>query len=190
VGLDANLRPAYLQRLGLEAEPPAVKALTRLHARHVERVACETLSIHAGETWDIDPLGAAERVALRGRGGYCFHLNGAFSELLASLGYEVTRHVGGVHRTDRPEPDLMTNHLVLTVRLATAQRRDATGADVLRGLELTRVGDGATPPEALTDRATWCAALRDVFDLRSDGVEPALLDRLWSRCLATHRKQE
>ena len=35
-----------------------------------------------------------------GRGGYCFHLNGAFSELLRSLGYDVVRHVGGVHGPD------------------------------------------------------------------------------------------
>ena len=34
------------------------------------------------------------------RGGYCFHLNGALSELLASLGYDVVRHVGGVHGPD------------------------------------------------------------------------------------------
>lgn len=282
--LDATVQAAYLERLGLEAEPPSADALIRLHTRHVERVTYETLWIHAGETWDIDPREAAERVALRGRGGYCFHLNGALSELLASLGYEVTRHVGGVHRTDFPELDLMTNHLVLTVanlpaeanpsgtwyvdaglghalhepvplvpgafrqgpfelsleqtndgvgdwhltndpvgsfvgmswragsasmdefaerhawlstspdsqfvRLATAQRRDANGADVLRGLELTRVGEGAVPAEALTDRATWFAALHEVFHLRFDGADPALLDRLWSRCLATHREQE
>ena len=85
------VQAAYLARLGLDAEPPSVDALFRLHRAHVERVANHK------------------------RGGYCFHLNGAFSELLASLGYSVVRHVGGVHGPAGPsEPDL-TNHLVLTV---------------------------------------------------------------------------
>ena len=52
---------------------------------------------------------------IRGPGGYCFHLNGAFSELLWSLGYDVTRHVGGVHGPDGPDEGALTNHLVLTV---------------------------------------------------------------------------
>jgi hypothetical protein len=74
------------------------------------------------------------------------------------------------------------------VRLATAQRRDATGGDVLRGLVLTRVGEGATSRDALTERADWFAALADVFQLRFDGADPQRLDHLWNRCLATHRE--
>jgi N-hydroxyarylamine O-acetyltransferase len=77
-----ELRDAYLERLGLEAEPPSVDALQRLHRRQVERVPYETMWIHAGERWTIDLDSAVERIALHRRGGYCFHLNGAFSELL------------------------------------------------------------------------------------------------------------
>jgi arylamine N-acetyltransferase len=282
--IDTSVQAAYLRRLGLEAEPPSVGALQRLHRRHVERVAYETMWIHGGETWDIDPGASAARIALDGRGGYCFHLNGAFSELLMSLGYTVTRHVGGVHREGSPYADSMTNHLVLTVaglptdenpsgewyvdaglgdalhepvplvegrfhqepfdlslertddgvgdwhlthdpagsfagmswrervasmdefverhrwlssspesgfvRVATAQRRDATGADILRGLVLTRVGAGASNSKPLTNRAEWFAALADVCALRFDRSEPDMLDRLWERCLAAHRAQE
>src|SRR5262249_57792506 len=75
-----------------------------------------------GGAWGIAPVDSAARVALQGRGGYCFHLNGAFSELLRSLGYAVTRHVGGVHGPAGPDPEALTNHLVLTVsHLATAE---------------------------------------------------------------------
>ena len=49
------------------------------------------------------------------RGGYCFHLNGAFAELLSSLGYAVTRHVGGVHGPAGATEEEMANHLVLSV---------------------------------------------------------------------------
>src|SRR3954447_24742933 len=95
--MDPDLEAAYLARLGLEAEPPSVDALQRLHRAQVERVPYETLWIHAGEAWSIDVDASVRRVATEGRGGYCFHLNGAFAALLASLGYAVARHVGGVH---------------------------------------------------------------------------------------------
>ena len=41
--MDTELRAAYLRRLGLDAEPPSVDALQRLHQRHVERIAYETM---------------------------------------------------------------------------------------------------------------------------------------------------
>jgi len=109
------VRDAYLTRLGVVAEPPSVDALFALHRAHVGRVAYETLWIHLGEPWSIDPAESTARIATRGRGGYCFHLNGALSELLRALGYDVVRHVGGVHGPDGPSRAEMTNHLVLTV---------------------------------------------------------------------------
>jgi arylamine N-acetyltransferase len=113
--VDDDLRDAYLLRLGLEAEPPSADALRLLHRAHAERVPYETVWIATGDSWDVDPARSAERIARHGRGGYCFHLNGAFSELLAALGYRVTRHVGGVHGPDGPNANVMANHLVLTV---------------------------------------------------------------------------
>ena len=89
---------------------------SRSTAAHVERVAYETLWIHLGERWGVDPTKSTQRIAHRRRGGYCFHLNGAFSELLRALGYDVVRHVGGVHGPGGPSENEMTNHLVLTVR--------------------------------------------------------------------------
>src|SRR5262249_13695677 len=83
--------------------------------------------IHLGDRWSIDPTESMRRVARDGRGGYCFHLNGAFSELLAALGYDVTRHVGGVHGPDGPSEDAMANHLVLTV--AGLARDDNPGGE-------------------------------------------------------------
>ena len=75
----------------------------------------ETAWIHLGQRWTVDLDQSMRRVAHDERGGYCFHLNGAFAALLASLGYEVTRHVGGVHDADGPSAAMLTNHLVLIV---------------------------------------------------------------------------
>ena len=86
----------------------------------------ETTWIHLGEPWTIEPTDAARRIATAGRGGYCFHLNGALSTLLTELGYDVTLHVGGVHRAEPDEADLH-NHLVLLVHgLPTPSHPDGT----------------------------------------------------------------
>jgi len=113
--LDAEVRAAYLERLGLDAEPPSADAVRRLMQRHVERVPYETMWIKAGERWGIDPADSARRVAIDRRGGYCYHLNGALGALLRSLGYTVTGHVGGVHGAGGPAFEEIGNHLVLTL---------------------------------------------------------------------------
>ncbi len=106
---------AYLLRLGIEREPPSAAALARLHRAQVERVPYETTWIHAGDRWGVDPYQSLLRIAHEGRGGYCYHLNGALSLLLANLGYDVSLHVGGVHGPEGATFEHMSNHLVLTV---------------------------------------------------------------------------
>jgi N-hydroxyarylamine O-acetyltransferase len=111
----AAVRDAYLARLGLAPEAPSIEALFSIHRAHVERVPYETLWIHLGERWNVDVAESTARIATQRRGGYCFHLNGALSELLRALGYNVVRHVGGVHGPAGATEAEMTNHLVLTV---------------------------------------------------------------------------
>lgn len=113
--LDPDLVDRYLTRLGLEREPPSADALARIHRRQVERIPWETVWIHEGRAWDIDPATSAHRITTTGRGGYCFHLNGALGALLDALGYRVTRHRGGVHGPDEEGAALLDNHLVLGV---------------------------------------------------------------------------
>ena len=74
------------------------------------------------------------------------------------------------------------------VRLLTVQRRDATGADVLRGLVLRRVGAPSASERDLTSRSELAQVLADVFDLDVLGLGGDRLDRLWARADATHRE--
>ncbi len=115
IELAPELVAHYLHRLGVRAEAPSAAALARLHRAHVERVPYETFWIHLGEDVAIDPSLTARRIATSTRGGYCFHLNGAFASLLVSLGYEVTRHVAGVHDADGPAAATLANHVALIV---------------------------------------------------------------------------
>lgn len=85
----------YLAVLGVpRPQAPSAGALRALHRAHVERVPYENLDIHLGRPTGIDAAGCVDRI-VRGRGGYCFHLNGAFAALLTALGYEVALHRAG-----------------------------------------------------------------------------------------------
>jgi N-hydroxyarylamine O-acetyltransferase len=277
--LDPEVRSAYLARLGVEAEPPSVDALSRVIRRQVERVPYETLWIAAGERWSIDPAPAAARIAFAARGGYCYHLNGALGLLLRSLGYAVHGHVGGVHGSE-PHPDETGNHLVLTVsdlpsesnpsghwyvdaglgdalheplplrpggyvqepfrltlesaadgewqlthdpaggfrsmtwttgparptdfvarhewlstspdsgfvQVPMAERRDATGVDVIRGVVLARIGANAFTADPISRQWEWFDVLADVFDLRFAAASPEWRRQLWESVLDAHRR--
>jgi N-hydroxyarylamine O-acetyltransferase len=270
---------AYLRRLEVDAEPPSAAALARLHRAQVEKVPYETIWIHLGQQWGIDPVDSLRRVAHDRRGGYCYHLNGAFFELLGALGYRVSRHVGGVHGPEGPSPEALTNHLVLVVeglpadsnpggrwyvdaglgdalyeplpmvvgeyeqatmrfeltetndgvgdwhlahdptgsftgmsfrvgavsldafskrhahlstspqsgfvRVLTAQRRHATGVDILRGLVLTRANGEQRMERELDQRRDWLDVIADLFGLRLD-VPPSVLESLWAKVVAAH----
>jgi len=107
----------YLARLALpNPGPPTVDGLFALHRAQVEQIPYENVEIQLGRPTTVDPHEAAERIVRRRRGGYCFHVNGAFSLLLRALGYDVRWHVGGVQGHDDPAPVGATgNHLALTV---------------------------------------------------------------------------
>ncbi|MEV8530866.1 arylamine N-acetyltransferase [Streptomyces sp. NPDC051211] len=107
----------YLDRLGTDhTGRPGVEGLRALHRAHVERVPYETLDFQLRRPTAVDPEYSVSRV-LSGRGGYCFHLNGAFATLLTALGYDVRWHRGGVQLdADTPAPGANANHLTLTVR--------------------------------------------------------------------------
>ena len=109
---------AYLARLGREdlaGAPADLATLVALHRAHVERVPYETLQIALGRPPDADSASSVASV-LRGHGGYCFHLNGAFAWLLERLGYAVQHHRAGVQGARAATPvGADGNHLALTV---------------------------------------------------------------------------
>ncbi|WP_330297870.1 arylamine N-acetyltransferase family protein [Streptomyces sp. NBC_00503] len=135
-GISDGAFASYLRRLGITGPlgAPSAEELFALQRAHLERVPYENVDIQLGRSAGIDP-GLSVRRFAAGRGGYCFHLNGAFAALLEHLGYAVTRHLGGVVPEPDPEADPVAeavspvpgadadvrrvsgNHLALTVRV-------------------------------------------------------------------------
>ncbi|GAA0343307.1 arylamine N-acetyltransferase [Actinoallomurus spadix] len=158
---------AYLRRLDLvDPGPPSVTALRALHAAQVERVAYEALDVQLGRLTSIDPYESAARIAA-GRGGYCYHLNGAFALLLRALGYEVTWRRAGVQarRAAEPPGPALANHLALTVRGLPAE-------DCPSGVWLVDagLGDGLHQPLPLREGEYVQGPFR--FRLRRSDVAP------------------
>ena len=118
--LTSNEIKAYLARLGIpEVEEPTFDYLVRLHRAHVERISWQNVDIVAGKPAPID-LRQSVQLMLQDRSGYCFHLNGAFSTLLRSLGYRVDWHRGGVQPLGET-PRMNGFHLALSVTMSNAE---------------------------------------------------------------------
>ncbi|MFI1990432.1 arylamine N-acetyltransferase [Actinoplanes sp. NPDC020271] len=157
----------YLRRLGLTAlagQEPSVDGLHALHTAHAERVPYECLEIWLGRPTTIETGDSVRRI-VAGRGGYCYHLNGAFSALLAALGYRVTRHVGGVQGNDSQPAEINANHLVLTV--SGLPSADAPDGSWLVDLGM---GDGLHAPLPLVTGDYQQGPFR--YTLRPSVVEP------------------
>lgn len=129
----------YLGRLGLERQQPTQEFLFALHRAHVERVAWQTIDIFAGKPVPIDSEGLIHHIVYDG-GGYCFHLNGAFSLLLHALGYEVSLHRAGV-QSHGQEPRIDSYHLSLSVCIRNRDERDKGHAEMQNWLVDVGLGD-------------------------------------------------
>jgi len=120
--LDGDWEPAhdglpiepYLARIGYTGPArPTRETLYALQSLHNECVPYENLDIMNGVPLSLEVPAIYDKVVTRGRGGYCFELNGLFAWLLRRVGYGVTEHFA---RYLRDEPALpMRRHRVLLV---------------------------------------------------------------------------
>lgn len=134
---------AYLERIGaVRPARPDAAALRALQLRHLTTVPFENLSIHLGEDIVLEEKALLDKILARGRGGFCYELNGAFAVLLGALGFRVTLLQARVHG-DGGRLGIPYDHMALRV-----ETDDGTGpwlADV-------GFGDHAQHPLALDDR--------------------------------------
>ncbi|MCA9556140.1 MAG: arylamine N-acetyltransferase [Myxococcales bacterium] len=90
--MDARRAERYAERIGLTHLPEATAAgLAALQEAHLRAVPFENLDIHAGRRIVLDEDHLFDKIVARGRGGFCYELNGLLFELLAALGYSVRR---------------------------------------------------------------------------------------------------
>lgn len=82
---------AFLRRIGYEgATAPDERTLRGLHRAFVTAVPFENLDIHLGRRIVLDEGAFFEKIVNRGRGGFCYELNGLFAAALREVGFDVT----------------------------------------------------------------------------------------------------
>ena len=137
---------SYLQRIGIDdAVEVSVEGLERLQRAHLTHVPFENLDVfhRRGVRTDVD--WSFDKVVVRGRGGWCYELNGAFAWLLSGVGFEV-RQLGATVLLDN-EPSTIPDHLSIEVTLDTPYLVDVGfGDSFIRPLPLDSEGphDGGT----------------------------------------------
>jgi N-hydroxyarylamine O-acetyltransferase len=106
----------YLQRIGYTGSTaPTFDSLAALQFAHLTTVPFENLDVVAGVAEIRTSLDwSVPKVVDRGRGGWCFELNGAFSGLLDTLGFDVLR-LGAAVLLDGPTK--VIDHLTIEVAL-------------------------------------------------------------------------
>ena len=107
----------YLNRIGYHGHPePDLETLTAIHQRHLATIPYENLDVQLGRRLSTDVNSAFEKIVERGRGGWCYEMNGLLGWALTEIGFDIKRVCGGVARTLRGD-SAMGNHLVLLTEL-------------------------------------------------------------------------
>jgi len=103
----------YLEWIGFGGRPEIDFAtLAQLQRLHMTAVPFENLSITRGVHLPTDAASSVDKIVHRGRGGWCFELNGAFGALLEAIGFKVTL-LGAAVLLDGPSTTI--DHLTLEV---------------------------------------------------------------------------
>ncbi|MDJ0924713.1 MAG: arylamine N-acetyltransferase [Acidimicrobiia bacterium] len=135
----------YLSRIGLDGPGRVdLESLERLQRAHLTAVPFENLHVFHRLGVRTDTAWSVPKIVDRGRGGWCFELNGAFGALLEALGYAITRYAAVVLLEG---DDGHASHLVLKVDLDRPYLVDVGFGDAfIRPLPLDDPGphDGGT----------------------------------------------
>ena len=109
---------AFLKRIGMDPETPVeftVDFLGRVQTNSVLYIAYENLDILEGKPIGLTFDEMYDKIVTRGRGGYCFELNGLLAHMLREMGFTVTERFARYLRGESEIP--MRRHRVVIVTL-------------------------------------------------------------------------
>jgi N-hydroxyarylamine O-acetyltransferase len=155
----------YLLRIGFTTKVRRdVAALEALQRAHLTAVPFENLDVYHRRGVETGAEWSVPKIVDRGRGGWCYELNGAFGALLEALGFDVVR-LGATVLVDEPTgpPGAGPDHLTLGVALDRPYLVDVGfGDSFIRPLPLDEPGphDGGTGFFGFERDGPWTALLR------------------------------
>ena len=108
----------FFTRIGMDPQTPVemtVDFLGRVQTACVLQIAYENLDILEGKPIVLTPDAMFDKIVTRGRGGYCFELNGLLAHMLREMGFAVTERFARYLRGESTVP--MRRHRVVIVTL-------------------------------------------------------------------------
>ena len=109
----------FFVRIGMEPDTKIEYTeafLAQVQNACVLHIAYENLDILEGKPVDLTPKAMVDKIVVRGRGGYCFELNGLLTYMLREMGFTVTERFARYLRGEKEVP--MRRHRVAVVKLA------------------------------------------------------------------------
>ncbi|MEL6924402.1 MAG: arylamine N-acetyltransferase, partial [Bacteroidota bacterium] len=108
----------YLNRINYQgAREPTLQVLQQLQLAHLMTVPFENLDIHYQRKIVLEPERLFTKVMHNNRGGFCYELNGLFSELLRAFGFEVTQISARVWSDSKKAWPPEFDHMALLVHI-------------------------------------------------------------------------
>ena len=108
---------AYLNRIRFAGTPRRdLETLRALHRAHQYAVPFENLDVQLRRPVVLDVARSYDKIVNRGRGGWCYEMNGVMGWALREIGFDVMRMSAGVMRASAGDAQL-GNHLCLLVSL-------------------------------------------------------------------------
>ena len=109
----------FFQRIGMDPDTNierSVDFLGKIQLNCVLNIAYENLDILENKPLSLAPDALYDKIVTRGRGGYCFELNGLLTHMLREMGFEVTERFARFLRGEAAIP--MRRHRVTIVHMA------------------------------------------------------------------------
>ena len=108
----------FFQRIGMDPNTDierTVGFLGKIQTHCVLNIAYENLDILQNKPLDLAPDALYEKIVVRGRGGYCFELNGLLTHMLREMGFSVSERFARYLRGETSIP--MRRHRVTVVHM-------------------------------------------------------------------------
>ena len=119
----------YLQRIGYDGPlNTTLETLTGIHRAHATAIPYENLEIQLGRENVLSEDAFFDKLVERGRGGWCYEMNGILTWALRQIGFDVVRVGGAVARKHIGERAI-GNHMVGVVDLDRRYITDVGLAD-------------------------------------------------------------
>lgn len=104
---------AYFERIKYDGTPRVdVETLCDIHRHHLLAIPYEDIDVQLKRPLTTSVEAAYDKIVNRGRGGWCYEMNGLLGWALTEIGFKIQRISAGVNRNERGD-DAMGTHLVL-----------------------------------------------------------------------------